>query len=153
MMLNLASIRRFLHDTHGSMAIETAVIAPMLVLLSVGGFEASTMVARQSELQSAAAEATSIVLATTPESQEEINAIADVIETSSGLDEESVTLSLVYRCGTASTMTSNTDSCANAELLSTYIRIQMTDSYTPQWTHFGFGHALDYSVDRTVQIS
>jgi Flp pilus assembly protein TadG len=132
----------FLRDSSGSMAIETAVVAPILVLLSIGGFEASTMVARQSELQSAAAEATSIVLATIPETQEEIDDIADVVRASSGLDEESVTLSRVYRCGTATDMIANASSCTNTDLLSTYIRIVMTDSYTPQWTHFGFGSAV-----------
>ena len=46
-----------LRDTRGAMLIETAIVAPVLVLMSLGAFQVSTMVARQSELQSAVAEA------------------------------------------------------------------------------------------------
>lgn len=54
--------RRLAADQTASMAIETALVTPVLVVMTLGGFEASAMVARQSELQSAVAEATSLSL-------------------------------------------------------------------------------------------
>ena len=56
----LCSIRR---DRRGTMAIETTIVAPVLALMAIGSFEVGSMVSRQQELQSAASEAESIILA------------------------------------------------------------------------------------------
>ena len=63
----MRGFRTLLRDARGSMAIETAIVAPVLAMLSVGGFEVSAMVARQTELQSAASEAEGIALAASPD--------------------------------------------------------------------------------------
>jgi len=42
-----AVLKRLAADDTASMAIETALVAPMLILMTIGGFEASGMVARQ----------------------------------------------------------------------------------------------------------
>lgn len=145
-------IRRLAGETRGAMAIETAIIAPVLICLSVGGFEVSSMVARQSELQSAAAEAASIVRAVPPETSTQRNTIHDVLTVSTGLNDEDVTVAEIYRCGT-STDYVTTNSCLETEHTSTYIRVTLTDTYTPTWTSFGVGGPIDYNVVRTVQIS
>ena len=142
-----------LRDSRGTMAIETAIVAPVLILLSLGGFEASSMVARQSELQSAAAEAVAIVMAASPETQTEIDQIEAVVEGSSGLPEANVTFELRYRCGTAEALITDTSTCADDKLLSTIIVITMSDSYDPFWTQYGFGEGLEYYLERTVQVS
>lgn len=137
----------------GTMAIETAIVAPVLILLSLGAFDASRMVARQSELQSAASEATSIVLASPPESAAERDTIEQVIEASTGLAADKVTLTEVFRCGTDADFVNTADSCPSHDVTSTFIRLRITDTYTPQWTHFGIGSALNYDIQRTVQMS
>jgi len=43
--------------------------------------------------------------------------------------------------------------CTDAAQVSTYIKITLTDTYTPQWTSFGVGGPVNYSVVRMVQIS
>ena len=53
----LSLFGRLRRDATGAMAIETAIVAPVLVLMAFGSFQVSSMVARQTELQSAAAEA------------------------------------------------------------------------------------------------
>ena len=146
-------ISRLRHDPIGSMAIETALVAPALVLLGAGTYDASAMVARQTELQSAAAEATSIVLAASPETQAELDNIEDIVEDSTGLTDSQVTLTRRFRCGTATTLINDLSLCANSDLLSTYIELQFDDTYTPVWTHFGIGSNVQYNVDRMVQIS
>ena len=63
MTMFIAYLRR---DARGSVAIETAIVAPVLVLLALGTFDVSQMVSRQDDLQSAAAEAEAIVQASPP---------------------------------------------------------------------------------------
>ena len=48
-------------DERGAMMIETAIVAPVLILMSMGAFQVSQVVARQTELQNAAAEASAII--------------------------------------------------------------------------------------------
>ena len=153
MMARKTFLARLRRSTLGAMAIETALAAPVLLLMSIGAFETSRMVARQSELQSAVAEASQIVLAAMPSSDDQVATIEDVIEASSGLADSKVTLQRVFRCGTDAAYVSASTACANADTVTNYIRIQMTDTFTPRWTDFGVGHAIDFSVDRTVQIS
>ena len=137
----------------GTMAIETAIVAPVLILLSLGAFDASRMVARQSELQTAAAEAASIVLASPPTTAAERDTIEQVIEASTGLAADHVTLTEVYRCGTDEDFVTDPTDCASVDLTSTFISLRITDTYNPQWTKFGIGGPMNYDVRRTVQLS
>ncbi|NCU11657.1 MAG: pilus assembly protein, partial [Sphingomonadaceae bacterium] len=59
---------RLHRESDGAMVIETALVAPVLVLLSLGAFQISGVIARQTELQSAASEAAAIALASPPDS-------------------------------------------------------------------------------------
>lgn len=160
--------KALLADIQGAMAIETAFLVPILATLSIGGFEASQMIARHGELQSAAAEASAIVQASPPETDEERAVVEDVIEASTGLPDESVTLELTYRCGTQENYSQSRLICLGddatddddedeggytTEEISTYIRIRIKDAYTPQWVHFGIGETINYDVQRTVQTS
>ena len=146
-----------LSDLRGTMAIETAIIAPVLIALSIGGFEVSSMVARQSELQSAAAEAVAIVMAATPETQTEVDQIEAVVEASADIAEEDVTFELKYRCGTADLLTraelDALETPCEEELVSSFIVITMSASYTPVWTTYGLGQEIQYNVTRSVQMS
>jgi len=142
-----------LRDTRGTMVIETAIVAPVLIVLSLGGFEVSAMVARQSELQSAAAEAVEIVMAASPETQTQIDQIEAVVEGSTGLPDEDVTFELKYRCATAEDLITDQTTCADEETLSTFIVITISDTYEPVWTEYGVGGPVDYNVERSVQVS
>lgn len=146
-------VRRFLTDTSGSVVIETAFVVPVLAVLALGGFEASRIVARQTELQSAASEAAAVVLANPPNLQSERDTIEDIVEASTGLADDKVLLILKYRCGTANTLTDVAAGCSIDESVAEYIQIQMSDIYTPIWTGFGIGSPVNYNVQRRVQIS
>jgi len=136
----------------GSVAIEVAIVAPVLLLLSLGGFDASSMVARQTELQSAAAEAAAIVQAVPPTDEAGRNTVRDVLKVSTGLTDDDVSVVEIYRCGT-STDYVTTNSCTTGEHVSKFIQATLTDTYNPVWTNFGIGGSIDYNVVRTVQIS
>lgn len=152
MIVRRPPLKRLLSERRGSMAIETAIAAPVLLVMSLGAFEGSRMVARQSELQSAAAEAAAIIMAKSPTTQAEIDTIEDVIEVSSGLADANVTLGLRYRCGTDVDYVDDDTTCG-ADDVSTFIRIQMSDVYVPKFTGFGLGDGFDYNVERMVQVS
>ena len=154
MMLRLLPLLRRLAREHaGSMAIETALVTPVLVIMTLGGFEASGMVARQSELQTAAAEAATIAMAATPDSYSKVQTVRSVIESSTGLDDDHVSVYRLKRCGTDNDYISYYDDCDSSEATSTYLYIYITDTYTPQWVDFGIGSPLTYRIRRTVQIS
>jgi len=141
------------NDCCGSMVIETAILAPILLTLSLGTFEVGTMVARQSELQSAASEALAIAQAAPPLESPQRDTIRDVLKASTGLSSnDQVSVSETFRCGTDAAFVDSRDLCPSGSAISTYIQIVLTDRYEPQWTAFGLGEGVDLQVDRTVQI-
>lgn len=147
-LAHIACIRR---NEDGSMVIETAFVAPVLMMLALGGFEISAIVARQTELQSAAAEAASVVRAVIPEDAAARNTVRDVVATSTGLTNQQVTVTEIYRCGTTTTYSNTADNCGT-DTEYKFIQVNITDTYQPIWTKFGVGSALDYNISRTVQI-
>lgn len=153
MIAALPFLRDLAGDSRGAALIETAVLAPTLIVMCIGGFEVSSIVARQSELQSTAEQAVEIALATSPDTQAELDAIDDILEDSAGLGEARVELEYQYRCGTSTTISATLPTACDPEALSTYIAIEMTDEYQPVWTNWGLGNNLEYAVNRTVQIS
>jgi len=147
---------RLLTCERGAVAIETAIVAPMLVLMALGGFDTSQLIARQTELDSAAAEAASIVRAKAPSTTADLNTIRDIVKTSIDPNNtdphDVVTVTQIYRCGTAASYTT-TNNCASGVKVSTYVKLQITDVYSPQWTKFGIGSNVNYAVNRVVQVS
>jgi Flp pilus assembly protein TadG len=139
-------------ETRGTMMIETALVAPMLVLMSVGSFEASQMFAREAELQTAASEASSIALASKPDTQAKRNTLRDIIKTSTGLSNSGVTVTAMYRCGTSTAYVA-TDSGCGTQKVSNFVQIYITDTYTPGWTNVGIGGPVTYRVTRYVMLN
>ena len=150
MRLRLTSLAA---DITGSMAIETAIIAPVLLMLSLGGVEAGTIIARQSELQSAASDALNIVQASPPGNAAQRTAIRDILMLHTGIeDEDDATVEEIYRCGTDANFVDSLDDCDGGPV-STFIQITLVDSHEPRWTMLGLGSDIDYNVVRTVQVS
>lgn len=152
------SVRQFAGDRAGSVVVETAFVAPMLVLMSIGSFEVSHMVARQHELQSGAAEAEAVALAANMGAETNAPALEDMLEANLGLDDDEVTVTIVYRCNANDYLVNSADYCGGGEedddtVISRYVRLQLSDTYTPIWAKIGVGKDLTYSVDRMVQLS
>lgn len=146
-------LRHLAADRSASMAIETALVAPVLLTMTIGGFEASAMVARQSELQSAVAEAATIAMAAKPDDYSKVQTIRQIIESSTNLDDDHVDVYRLKRCGTNATYIPYADDCPSDKKTSTFLYIYVTDTYTPEWVDFGIGSPLTYRLQRTVQIS
>ena len=145
--------RTFRRDQRGVAAIETAIVAPVLALLGLGAFQVSQAVARQHELQSGADDAAAMALAGWQDEATQVTALKSVLKTTLGLTDAQVTITHKYRCGTDASYVNVKSDCAAGTIISTYLRIKLTDSYAASWTKFGFGTPLTYNVTRTVVLS
>lgn len=143
----------WLRDQRGTMAIETALIAPLLATMALGVFEVSRIVSREQQLQSAANEASEIILAAAGGSGIASGDLEDILETSLNLADNKLDIEPRYRCGTSTTLSSSVPTCSSGIQLYTYVQLTVTDTYSPMWTNFGVGSPIDYSIVRTVQIS
>ena len=145
--------RTFRRDQRGVAAIETAIVAPVLALLGLGAFQVSQAVARQHELQSGADDAAAMALAGWQDEATQVTALKSVLKTTLGLTDAQVAITHKYRCGTDVSYVNVKSDCAAGTIISTYLRIKLTDSYAASWTKFGFGTPLTYNVTRTVVLS
>jgi Flp pilus assembly protein TadG len=150
--MKLRALKDLLRDQFGAMAVETALVAPVLAVMALGTFEVGSVVSRQQELQSAASEAEGIILAAAGGPGATSTQIESVIETSLGLEGDQVTLAQRFRCDTASSLVTSRTTCPTDQPIYEYVRVDITDSYTPVWTSFGVGSAINYNISRTVQV-
>lgn len=142
-----------LRDTAGTMAIETAIVAPVLAIMSIGAFQVSALVARQQELQSGAAQAASIAMSATPDDQAKIDTITGILKSQLGLSDDQIAISKVYRCNSDTAYVDAFADCASGDVVASYLKITVDDTYTPGWVDFGIGHPIQLHVVRTVQYS
>ena len=162
------NLRRLAGETRGTAVIETAIVAPVLILMSVGSFEVSSMVARQHELQSGASEAEAVALAANMGAETNADELKTMLEDSLHLSDDQVTVTIMFRCNTDSSLVTSADTCTGGNsgqgadeehgndedtVVSRYVRLRLQDSYTPTWSKIGIGKAIRYSVTRTVQLS
>ncbi|KUO55993.1 MAG: hypothetical protein APF82_02380 [Sphingomonadales bacterium BRH_c42] len=150
--MDMRTLKPLLRDNEGAMVIETAFVLPILVLLGVGGFEVSEMVARNTEMQTALAEATAVTLAVTPDTQADIDTIEDIVENSTGLADDRVSFVRKYRCGEDAAVVSDETECGSGRLVAEFLEINVRDTYTPLWTSFGIGHDVEMGKTQMVQI-
>lgn len=153
MLWATAIIRNLCASAQGSVVIETAIVAPVLVLLSLGTFDVSRMVARQHELQIGATDLEGIVLAVAKGPGTNVTLIRNALASSLNLPLSKVGVVKIYRCGSSTSMVAASSSCPDPNDTSVYVQVTLTDTYSPLWTQFGVGSALNYNLVRTVQVS
>ncbi len=135
----------------GTMAIETALITPLLAAMALGTFDVSMMVSREQQLQSAANEASEIILAASGGSGIIPARASTRYWNRPSTCEDKITMSPLFRCGTSTTTSSTAPTCPPKQMYS-YVRSTLADSYTPLWTAFGVGHTVNFNITRTVQV-
>ena len=144
-------------DQRGTMVIETAIVTPVLVLMSLGAYQVSALVARQSELDSAAAEGAAIAIASPPTDAAKRTTLQQVIATSltpaaPAVNNVTVTVSAAYRCNSAIAFVTDSTTCASG-VISNFVKIYITDTYTPTWVQYGIGSAISFNTTRYVEYS
>jgi hypothetical protein len=151
-LTRFATLGALLHDKRGTMAIETALVAPMLLTLCLGAFDVSMLVAREQELQSAANEASEIILAAAGGSGIESDDLETILQTSLNLEDDQLILEPEYRCGTGASVAAP-PTCAAGEPMYQYVKLTVTDTYSPLWTTFGVGDDVNFNIVRRAQMS
>lgn len=150
-MMAHSILKRLAHDSEGAMAIETGVVSTALALLSLGSFQVSSMVAKQLELQSAAAEAAAIALASKPDTTQKLATIKSILQTSTGLGTNDVNVAFRYKCGTENDI-ERSDNCGGDEQEWKFVRVRLSTTYYPMWSAYGVGSGVNLRVVRLVQI-
>jgi Flp pilus assembly pilin Flp len=152
-MTMMRALKRLVRENEGSMAIETAVVASSLALLSLGSFQVSSLVARQNELQGAAAEAAAIALAAKPDTTAKLNTLESILMTSTGLPDSQISVAFRYKCGTDNDLERNS-ACDDDddEQEWKFVRVRLRDTYQPIWAQYGIGSTINLKVERLVQI-
>lgn len=145
-------LQRLARDSCGTMIIETAIVAPVLVLLSLGAYQVSTLVARQSELQSAMGMAESVALASAVNTEDKRTTLKNIIAASTGLAQSQITVSESFRCNWADERVTATSYCTTGDKVSTYVNVSLVDSFEPVWRDFGIGSAIPIRLDRQILI-
>lgn len=151
-MMHPRSLAALLRDGEGAMAIETALIAPVLLLLSLGGFQVSSLVARQTELQTAMAEAQAVALATDPDTSAKLTTIQQIVMASTSLPAANVVVTNAYRCNDTATYQDAITSCATGDKVSSYVKVEITDSYAPLWSKFGLKGTINLDQIRYIMF-
>ena len=153
----LALLAHLCRDNRGTMVIETAIVTPVLVLMSLGAFQVSSLVARQSELDSAAAEGAAIAIASPPNTTAKLTTLHDVLVTSTGLPTGNVAVEAAYRCGSNAAYLTEAQKaatpCTSGSVISNYVKIYLTDTYTPTWVQYGIASPITFRVTRYVEFS
>lgn len=163
-------LSRFRYDIRGSALIETAFVAPVLIVMSLGGVEVANMVKRQHELQNAASKAAEIMMAARPKDEAELSVVmqqlAAAIEDDTGLDTSAIGSNVEpdetkndvgyvmtrYRCGNAQNFKKADTGCTDSPNSERFVVFLLRDKYTPVWNEFGIGEELQYRVEKSVQI-
>ena len=147
-------LTRLIGDRAGSVVIETAIVAPVLILLGLGTYDTSRIIARQSELQAGSTDVEGIVLAVAGSAAgTDVSTIKSVLKNSLVLNDSQVSVVKMYRCNTDSTLITDRTACDSNDVISTYVQVTLTDTYSPTWTHYGIGAPFNYRLVRTVQVS
>ena len=157
MIMGFARLRnllgdKLLADKAGAVVIETAIVAPVLIMMSLGAYDVSRIVARQTELQSAVAEVTEIAIAIKVDTQNERDKIKTILVSATGAPANSVTVANSYRCGAAAATVTDPTTCAVGDQITTYLDVSITDVKSPLWTNFGVGQPITLRVDRKVVV-
>ncbi len=150
-MRPLLALGQLARNQRGAVMIETAIVAPVLIMMSLGAFQVSQIVARQTELQEAASEAAGIALASPPENSTERATLKGIIVASTGLTTDQVSVTEKFRCGTDTTYVDSASTCVGVKAAN-YLLIELDDTYTPIWANWGLGGDLNFNVNRYVMV-
>ena len=130
-----------------------AFVAPVLILLALGGADVSRMISRQHELQAGVGQAEAIALASSSGVSTDVNGLKTILMQSLKLSSSQVSVTKQYLCNSDSTLVSSEKDCGSDAVVSTYVKIRLEDSRDPLWKRIGVGGTWTFDVERTVQLS
>ena len=148
MMGHWKNLRR---SREGSVVVETAIVAPILILAALSAIDYGTLLARQIELQNAMAEASQIALAAAPTDAAARQTVKEVLQTSTGLTTDQVSIVEQYRCKTEASYVDTADECGD-DPYSRFIKIRVIEPYSPVWSKITDAQDHQFDIVRMVQV-
>ena len=137
------------------LAIGGALLKARVVGIQVRGLgplEIQRVVAVEDVAQHDVGEAEIIALAAASGATTDVTRIKSILKVSADLDDEQITVTRFYRCNANQATVTSPDSCNEDDVVTDYIRLTISDSYTPIWTDFGVGETVNMQVERTVLV-
>lgn len=144
---NLA--RRIARAQEGVAAIEFCLTLPILLMMTVGAYDISQMIATRMDYQQALTEVAGLAIAQPPQG-ESYGYLKNAAATAAKVDAEKITITSDYRCNNASVTGSTCPNATDERAL--YVSITVTGNYTPKWQHFGIDASVPMTITRTVRV-
>ena len=120
--------KKVLRDEHGTSAIEFALIAPVLALLTVGMVDLAGGISRKYELEQASYRA--LELLTAGSIQTDYSFLKPEAATTAGEPESNVTIDNWLECNGVRKPNFN-DTCASSEQVGRYVTVKIVGYYEP----------------------
>lgn len=134
------------------MIVETALITPLLLIMSIGAYDVSRLIARQTELQEVASEVAAIAMAQVA-ADRNLDQLQDIAVAAANVDDDKVSITEFVKCGTSTDLQAAGHECPEGEETSTMLVIDIDDTYVPYYSNFGVKHRVELNISRSVQVS
>jgi|GEM_PF-7131650 len=142
----LLALRR---SERGVAALEFCIVLPVLLLLLLGTFDVSRLIARRVDLQQAVTETVGLAIAQPPQDGQNLAYLQNAAAAAAGVPASNVTVVRQARCNN---VVANTLACPNQSQFALYVSITISGTYTPNWRHFGVSATVPMVVSRTLRI-
>lgn len=145
--------RKFLsrlgRSERGVAALEFCIVLPVLLLLLLGTYDVSRLIARRVDLQQAVTETAGLAIARPPRDGESLDYLRDAAAEAAGVPPGNVTLGRQVRCNN---VVADTPACPSQGDFALYVSISISSVYTPSWRHFSVQGNVPMNVSRTMRI-
>ena len=78
--------------------------------------------------------------------------IRTIIADSLDLPADKVSVTRMYRCNANTNRVATKDNCPTNSVVTSYVKIEIRDTYEPVWTQFGVGRPVNFQVNRMVVL-
>lgn len=134
----------------GVAAVEFCITLPVLLMLTLGVYDVSRMIAARLDYQQAIAEVAGLAIAQPP--QNDFTYLIDAMDAATDAPRDNISVSRRLHCNN-NVMPADTATCGDpSDERAWYVSISVQGTFTPSTTHFGVGASKTISVTRTVRV-
>lgn len=143
----MSTLLCFLRREDGVAAIEFCLVLPMLLLMTVGAYDVSRLIAARMDYQQALSEAAGLAMAQPP--QDTNDTLINAVAAAASVPATSVTVTRETRCNNVPVTTA---ACPNpSDERSRFFSITVRGSFRPMWTHFAIKTTVPITINRTIR--
>lgn len=140
------------HDDRGVAVVEFAFALPILCLFAFGAYDASRLFGERLDIQQAAADVTSLILAAPPGEGADTTYIKNAAKDASGLGDANVTVSQSVECN-GTVQAAGDTTCDSNQEKARYVNFSLRATLMPFWTHMGIGGPVVTTAARKIRVA